>query len=254
VWTRDPLIKKARAFKRQLDEIRAERPMDWYPYDSLNNIDLMTKYFPEEILDAATEGALDWKLLDIGAGDGEVGFFFETTGCKVDMLDNPSTNFNDCRGIGSFAEALSSPSKLVVRDIDHAFELEGQYDLALALGLLYHLRNPMNLLLTLAMHAERLALSTRVFRFLPDGTSIEKYPVAYYLRNREANNDPTNYWILSPLALKAMLARSGWRVVGELMQGPTLSNPIDMDADERMYVYCERVENWRDLHLHHDFG
>jgi tRNA (mo5U34)-methyltransferase len=253
VWKSDPLISKAREFRSKLDTIKAERPMDWYPYNSLNNIDLMAKYLPSGLLDAAVKGDLNWKFLDIGAGDGDVGFFFESLGNQVDMLDNPPTNFNDCRGIGRFAEALESSSKLVVRDIDRAFELEGQYDLAFALGLLYHLRNPMNLLMTLAMHAERLALSTKVFRFLPDGTSIEKHPVAYFLRNREANNDPTNYWILSPLGLKALLARCGWRVVGELMQGSTRSNPVDNEHDERMFVYCERVENWRDLGLHHDF-
>lgn len=252
MFNRHPLVKRTAIFRKEMARIKAGHQVAWYPYDSLSNIDLMPKYFPEDIVRRFDEG-MDWRMLDIGAGDGDVGFFFESLGCQVDMLDNPATNFNDCQGIATYAKATGSSSQLLIRDIDRAFELEGQYNLALALGLLYHLRNPMTLLLTLAMHAERLALSTRVFRFLPDGTNIEKHPVAYFLRNREANDDPTNYWIFSPLGLEALLARSGWVVKGSLLQGASRSNPVDNQADQRMFVYAERVPNWADLGKHHDF-
>jgi 2-polyprenyl-3-methyl-5-hydroxy-6-metoxy-1,4-benzoquinol methylase len=247
------LRSRANAFRDEVTRIKSGLAVDWYPYDSLHNIDLMPEYVPENIIRQLETGALDWRVLDIGAGDGDVGFFFESLGCRVDMLDNPPTNFNDCRGISAYAEATGSSSKLLIRDIDRAFELEDQYDFALALGLLYHLRNPMNLLLTLALHAERLVLSTRVFRFLPDGTNIEKHPVAYFLRRREANDDPTNYWILSPLGLETMLSRCGWAIKGHCLQGAPQSNPVDNAADERMFVYAERVPNWQDLGKHHDF-
>lgn len=249
----NPLPKHAASFREEMALIKSRHQVEWYPYDSLHNIDLMPKYFPKDVLRQLETEPLDWRVLDIGAGDGEVGFFFESRGCRVDMLDNPATNFNDCRGIVTYAEATGSSSRLLVRDIDRAFELDGQYDLAFALGLLYHLRNPMNLLLTLAMHAERLALSTRVCRFLPDGTNVEKQPVGYLLRNREANDDPTNYWILTPLGLETMLARCGWIVKGSLLQGASRSNPVENEADQRMFVYAERVPNWRDLGKHHDF-
>ncbi|MDR6936864.1 class I SAM-dependent methyltransferase [Luteibacter sp. 3190] len=247
------LQERCNEFRNHIAALKSKRAMDWYPYDSLHNVDLMSEYMPAELINRFASADLDWNVLDIGAGDGDVGFFFETLGCHVDMLDNPSTNFNDCRGISTFAELTGSRSKLLVRDIDHAFTLDRQYDMAFALGLLYHLRNPMNLLLTLAMHAERLALSTRVFRYLPDGTNIEKHSVAYFLRCREANNDPTNYWILSPMGLQTLLARCGWTVKGSLMQGAGRSNPVENEADERMFVYCERIQNWRDLGKHHDF-
>jgi tRNA (mo5U34)-methyltransferase len=247
------LRSRASAFRKTMGKVKAGSPIGWYPYDSLHNIDLMPEYFPREVIDRLETGHLGWRILDVGAGDGDVGFFFESLGCDVDMLDNPSTNFNDCNGITTYASLTQSKSRLIVHDIDRAFHLEGQYDLAIALGLLYHLRNPMNLLLTLAMHAERLALSTRVFRFLPDGTNIEKYPVAYFLRRREANDDPTNYWILSPLALETLLTRSGWAIRRSILQGATASNPVANDADQRMFLYAERVPNWQDLGTHHDF-
>lgn len=250
---RNSLRHRATAFRKTMDETKASTAMDWYPYDSLHNIDLMPEYFPRGVVETIEADHLDWRVLDVGAGDGDVGFFFEALGCQVDMLDNPSTNFNDCRGISTYAGLVNSRSKLIVRDIDRAFELEGQYDLAIALGLLYHLRNPMNLLLTLAMHAQRLALSTRVFRFFPDGTPVGPFPAAYFLRRRESNDDPTNYWILSRPALEAMLSRCGWEMKGSVLQGATHSNPVSNDADERMFVYAERVPNWQDLGKHHDF-
>lgn len=247
------LRSRTSVFRKAMVDIKAGSPVGWYPYDSLHNVDLMPEYFPEDVLERMNADRLDWRILDIGAGDGDVGFFFESLGCRVDMLDNPSTNFNDCHGITTYASLTESKSRLLLHDIDRAFPLDGQYDLAIALGLLYHLRNPMNLLLTLAMHAERLAVSTRIFRFLPDGTSIEKFPVAYFLRKREANNDPTNYWIMSPLALESLLTRCGWAIKHSIVQGPRQSNPVANDADERMFVYAERVPNWRDLGTHHDF-
>lgn len=111
----------------------------------------------------------------------------------------------------------------------------------------------MTFLMGLAEHAERMVLSTRVANCLPDGTRIEHSSMAYLLRCRESNNDPTNYWTFSRTGLETVLQRSGWSIKASYFFGAERSNPVDIDADQRMFVYCERVSNWRDLGRHHDF-
>ncbi len=175
-------------------------------------------------------------------------------GCDVDFLDNAVTNFNDCEGIRRTAALLGRPQKLIERDIDRGFELDRDYDLAIFLGTLYHLRNPALALVRLAQRCSRALISTRIMSHLPDGRNVEATALAYLLDTREANDDPTNYWIFSPAGLERLLKRCGWRVqhthrVGEVGR----SNPVDNSADERMFVFCERVECYADLDKHHEF-
>lgn len=211
--TANNFIGKADAFTKRLSDIRlAESEMNWYPYGSMSNVQHLSSILPEATRSLLGGGNVGWRILDIGAADGDLGYFFESLGCKVDFLDNPPINFNNCEGIKVLADKLSSPARLVIQDIDRSFTLDAQYDFAIALGLLYHLLDPMGFLMTLAQHAERMVLSTRVATHLVDGTPIGNSAVAYLLRSREANKDPTNYWILSPLGLETLLQRSGWQI------------------------------------------
>src|ERR1700694_329376 len=66
----------------------------WYPYSSLNNISILTRFLPADLEIVPTGGS----VLDIGAADGDMGFLFQSLGCDVDFLDNAITNFNDCEG------------------------------------------------------------------------------------------------------------------------------------------------------------
>jgi 2-polyprenyl-3-methyl-5-hydroxy-6-metoxy-1,4-benzoquinol methylase len=248
------LRQEADAFEERLSGIkRSSEGTNWYPYRSMSNISHLCHILPAEIMQRLVAGSFDWRVLDIGAADGDLGYFFESRGSRIDFLENPSTNYNDCKGITTLRAKLGSNAGLVEQDIDRNIVLEGQYDFALALGLLYHLRNPMAFLMALAEHAERMVLSTRVASHLPDGTNIEGASVAYLLRCRESNNDPTNYWTFSPTGLETALKRCGWHMKAKCFTGATRSNPVENDADQRMFVYCERVENWRDLGKHHDF-
>lgn len=244
----------AAEFDTKLSTVKSQnRNVDWYPYHSMSNVDRLCQILPAEIIGQIVAGDLNWRVLDVGAADGDLGYFFESCNSRVNFLDNVPTNYNDCKGIAALRTALGSNAELIEQDIDRRFTLEGQYDLALALGLLYHLRNPMAFLKTLAEHAERIVLSTRVANHLPDGTKIGQSSIAYLLRARESNNDPTNYWTFSPTGLKTALQRCGWNVKTSTLAGAKRSNPVDNDADQRMFVYCERVSNWQDLGKHHDF-
>jgi tRNA (mo5U34)-methyltransferase len=243
------------AFKAKLLAIRqADTSVNWYPYDSMTNVQHLGDLVPAAVMSNLLDVRMNWRVLDVGAADGDLGYFFESRGCRIDFVENPATNANGCEGIRATGAALRSHSRLLIQDIDRrTFELPEQYKFAVALGLLYHLRNPMGFLIEMAEHAERMVLSTRVASHLPDGTSINGQSMAYLLFCRESNDDPTNYWTLSPLGLEVMLKRCGWNVVTKKFTGSEISNPVDQDADQRMFVYCERVPNWNELGKHHDF-
>ena len=244
----------AEEFEKKLHVHRsAHSDIAWYPYPIMMNAQHIEHLLPASILDALASGNLDMRVLDIGAADGDLGFFFESRGASVDFLDNATTNYNDCKALHAYRDSLGSNAGIMLQDIDAAYELQGQYDIALALGLLYHLRNPFLFLMTLVRHAERMILSTRVCHQLPDGTHIEQVSAAYLLGCRESNNDSTNYWILTPKGLLTVLKRSGWDVKNAKVLGSSDSNPVDQHKDARMFVYCERIQNWRDIGKHHDF-
>lgn len=248
------LVYRAEEFRKKISEIKSENSgFEWYPYDTLANIDYISHVLPQELISELTEGRMDKHVLDIGPADGDLGYFFASRGCHVDFLDNKPTNFNDCKGIKELGKRLDIDSLIIEHDIDRGFTLKGQYDMAIALGILYHLRNPMIMLMELAHHAKHMVLSTRVATHFPDGQDVSGISCAYFLRCRESNNDPTNYWIFTPVGLKALLKRSGWEVDTEYLTGSHPSNPVAQDADARMFVYCHRVPGWRGLYEHHDF-
>ena len=242
-------------FAERLKAIKGEETdVTWYPYNSIENLRVLSDILPPETKTQLVTGASRLRLLDIGAADGDVGFFFESRGADVDFLDNAPTNFNHCAGLERLRERLQSRARIMQQDVDLRFTLDRTYDLAIALGILYHLRNPMAFLLTLALHAESVVLSTRVAQMTPDGTDISKLPVAYLLGRREANDDPTNYWIFSPAGLERVLNRSGWNVLQMATFGCSeRSDPVSAKRDQRIFVYCRRMRNWRDLTIHHDF-
>jgi len=170
-------------------------------------------------------------------------------------LDYSQTNFNDLRGARKLKSYLNSNVTIIDKDIDCQFDLEGQYKVAFALGILYHLKNPMYFLQKLALLSEYMFLSTRVTCFLPDRkTNIKDTPIAYLLAPRESNNDPTNYWIFSQGGLKRVLNRSGWQVIDFATFGSVdNSTPQDFDRDERAFVFAKRYGNIDELMKQHDF-
>jgi len=245
------LVSAVPAFSDRLRSIRASSiDIDWYPNDSLTNVYNLKIFVPADVEIMPDRGG----VLDLGCADGDVGFLFASLGCDVDFLDNASTNFNDCRGVKRTAELLSHTGRVIERDIDFGFELDRDYDLALFLGTLYHLRNPALALVRLAEHCERMFVSTRVMSCLPAqhaGTTIAKTPIAYLVDTLELNSDSTNWWIFSPAGLKRLLKRCGWDVVAStIVFDATI--PIDQ-RDERMFAQCRRVANYRDLTRHHHF-
>jgi tRNA (mo5U34)-methyltransferase len=231
------LKEAAHAFEPVLAAARARcGPVDWYPYSSLSNFDVVADLLSPHGLRLLDLSGGD-PIADIGAADGDVAFFLESLGMKVDIVDHAGTNYNQLRGVRALAAQLHSSVRIHDLDLDAQFRLPRErYGLALFLGLLYHLKNPYYALETCARSVSFLLLSTRVAREA-NGIEINRLPVAYLLAPHEANNDATNYWIFTAVGLQRLLDRCGWEVLAWHHVGDTkASTPADADRDER--VYC----------------
>jgi hypothetical protein len=79
---------------------------------------------------------------------------------------------------------------------------------------------------------------------------IGEEPIAYLLGPREANNDPTNFWIFSRAGLLRLVRRAGWSVEGELGLGClSNSNPVDAEADERIFLLLRSRIRFPSMHF-----
>jgi hypothetical protein len=244
---------KAVAFERWLAEKKLELrgPDFWYPYGTLSNFSHFNALLTGEhrfLLNLIG----DKPTVDIGCADGELAFFLESLGCKAQVVDYGPTNNNNLRGVRLLKETLLSSVEIREVDLDSQFSLpEKDYNLAFFLGILYHLKNPFYVLEALSKSARFCLISTRIARFNRPAKELEKttaelsqsnrvdfrnMPVAYLLDDREANNDPTNYWIFSDAGLRRILTRTGWEILDYITLGNTTdSDPASAQGDERAF-------------------
>src|SRR6266478_2756504 len=104
------LVRSAKAFRQVLDRAKRSvqiKDFEWYPYDSL----MAVPYQIDPLLQAGgdilnTEKA--FPLLDLGCGDGDLAFFFESLGFRVAAVDYQPTNFNRMKGVEALRSALGS--------------------------------------------------------------------------------------------------------------------------------------------------
>lgn len=236
----------ALAFREKLKAIRAAAPLSdgkpWYPYDILGNI-----WNLDGVLAGRSRGMFSHlrgvAVADIGAADGDLGFFLESLGAEVDLLDNPATGMNQMAGAHHLKRQLHSYARIHPIDLDTQFTLPRHYNITLLLGILYHLKNPFYVLEQLAKSSSTMLLSTRVAAFTaplgaPGRTRIADIPAAYLLDAREANNDSTNYWIFSDAGLRRLIHRTGWDIVDYKLMGETeASDPVTSSGDCRAFCY-----------------
>jgi tRNA (mo5U34)-methyltransferase len=238
------LVRKGLRFRRRFEQAKERiggRDFEWYPYDCFANL-----FYVQHLLHDARlsleEVAGSEPVLDLGAGDGALSFFFESLGYRVEAWDHSGTNINRLRGMAALAEAFGSQVRIADVDLDGRFEMAGEYGAALFLGTLYHLKNPFYVLETLAQRARFCFLSTRVARWSPDGqVRLDQVPVGYLLDAGECNADATNYWIFSPPGLELLAKRAGWRICASAVSGSTESDPRTREGDERMFLLLGSV-------------
>lgn len=228
----------------QVERLRTAREevdndFPWYPYDILANLVHIDGMLAGENrdLDRLARGL---PVADIGAADGDLAFVLEAEGqWEVDIVDTAATNMNGLRGARALRDHFGSKVAIYDTDLDQQFSLPRErYGLVFLLGILYHLQNPYYALRQLASRCDHCILSTKVARYAgPSRTPIADLPVAYLVAPLETNNDPTNYWMLSPAGLERLVERSGWSVLGRLNVGNTAeSDPVDPAKDERMFM------------------
>jgi len=243
---------KALVFEQGLTKKKLElrEPEFWYPYGTLNNFAHLNSLLTGEsrfLLNLIG----DKPALDIGCADGELAFFLESLGCKVQVIDYAPSNYNSLRAVKLLKERLSSSVEIHEVDLDSQFSLPGKdYNLAFFLGILYHLKNPFYALEALSKSARYCLMSSRIARFnratemkqtntkstQSDRVDFRNVPVAYLLDEQEANNDSTNYWIFSDAGLRRILKRTGWEILDYLTVGNTTdSDPASAQGDERAY-------------------
>ncbi len=249
--------KQAGKFEKQLNRIKKDSGVDfeWYPYNSLNNFVLIERLLKEggrsDFFDALSK---EKKMLDMGCADGDAAFFFEQHGFNVDVIDRAATNFNDLKGCRYLKEHFNSGVSILEMDIDRNITLDEDYGCTFALGLLYHLRNPLYVLNMLCLHSEYVFMSTRIASHAPDGTCIRDIPVSYLVGKEELNNDPTNYWLFSLAGIRRLIERSGFCVECELRVGEVdNSTPHQVEKDERYFALMKRNVNHKDIFVHHHF-
>jgi tRNA (mo5U34)-methyltransferase len=250
VLVTDPLIRFSRlvrlglSFRRRFEDAKRAVPspgVAWYPYDCFPNLFYVQKLMRQTGLSLESMAG-GGTVLDIGAADGALSFFFESLGFDVESWDHAGTNMNRMEGLRALAGVLNS--KITIRDVnlDRGFECHRQYGMCLFLGTLYHLKNPFHALETLAQHCSFCFLSTRIARLSPGrDVSLEDIPVAYLLDPGECNADSTNYWIFSPAGLRRLAERAGWKACASAARGPRKSDPSSEQGDERMFLLLRRA-------------
>ncbi len=191
--------------------------MDWYPYDTLSTVEHLDKLLTganRERIGALLAGEPK-KILDLACQDGDWAFFrLRSLGHQVDAVDHPVYNHNTMRGLWAMKSALGSAVRIAEADLNRPFTLPSEhYDLAMFFGALYHLRNPFLVMDELATRATHCLVSTVTSACFPGGAPMPTdAAAAYLLRERELNDDETNYFIFSENAFRVLLERTHWRV------------------------------------------
>jgi tRNA (mo5U34)-methyltransferase len=236
------LLTRAREFRTRLSGVKAKiAPPDfpWYPFDTLSGMEHLNRLLTGEnrfLLSLAGEGP----VVDIGCADGDLAFFLESLGCQAQVIDNPAINHNGMRGLNALKEGLGSAIEIHTVDLDSQFVLPAeQYHLALLLGVLYHLKNPIYVLEALSRQARFCLLSTRI---LPRDTR----PIAYLADAYELHEeDDSNFWLFSEAGLRLLLKRTNWEIYDFLTVGD--------DSDLRAFClvrsryalgHLELLEGW----------
>lgn len=234
-----PLVRKGLRFRRTFESAKAKvesASFDWYPYDSFTNLFCIQRLLSSANVSLDSIIGTD-RIIDLGAGDGALSFYFESLGYKVHAFDNSHTNMNRMQGITALAGVLRSRIEITDVDLDKNLQLPGHNGLALFLGTLYHLQNPYGILEAVAQSTRFCFLSTRITSLSADrSTRLDSLPVAWLLDAGECNADVTNYWIFSYAGLVRLVNRTGWRICSALQTGSSNSDPISAEADQRAFL------------------
>src|SRR5690242_18917207 len=108
------LIARALPFREALEKAKAAiapKAFRWYTWDSFGTLVLL-----DRLLTGSNRFLRpligDEPVLDIGCGDGDLAFFFESMGCRVCAVDHPPSNYNRMQGVDALKTALDSSVRI----------------------------------------------------------------------------------------------------------------------------------------------
>jgi hypothetical protein len=240
------LIAQAAQFHQHLQSIKSQSPLErghvWYPWKSLAAFEVLDQFLNGDA-DALRRMIGASPVLDAGCGDGDVAFFLESLGLRVDAIDHVPTNYNWMVGVRTLKRLTNSSVGVHSVDLDARPNLPAtNYGLTMLLGILYHLKNPFLVLETLARQSRNIFLSTRIASVTPDGrTNFGSLPMAYLVDEDELNHDGTNFWIFSEAGLKRLVQRAGWNIRRFVTVGASTNSadPVTPEGDARAYILAE---------------
>ena len=149
-------------------------------------------------------------VLDVGAWDGFFSFECERRGAARVVAADWFAWREAAHGSKSSFELARSALGSRVEDVeirveDLAPERVGTFDLVLFLGVLYHVRNPLQALDAVAsVTAGRLVLETHV------DLALRRRAAAAFYPGTELEDDHTNWWGPNPAAVAGMLRAAGF--------------------------------------------
>jgi len=156
------------------------------------------------------------RVLDVGSWDGFYAFAAEERGAEVLATDHFVWNTPGEAGMQGFLAAHElRGSKIEYLDIDVMEitpERVGTFDIVLFLGVLYHLRNPLDALSRLSAVCTDLIIVESEVTFVGE----PRTPLARFYETTELAEDATNWWAPNPVALAQMVRSSGFQSVQEI--------------------------------------
>ncbi|OYT73352.1 MAG: hypothetical protein CFK52_01925 [Chloracidobacterium sp. CP2_5A] len=176
-------------------------------------------YNPEGLWQALAlpEDLTGLRVADVGASNGYFAFMARERGASVTAFDYRHQD-NSGFALLSLIRGVEIPHHQF-NVLDLSPEAYGQFDIVLALGLLYHAADPYRALSNCAgLSAHRLLVESYcIDHLLPEALRAE--PVMRFLPDPERfrdqgqpNRDPSNFWGFSSACLKAMVEDVGFAV------------------------------------------
>jgi tRNA (mo5U34)-methyltransferase len=157
-------------------------------------------------------------LADIGASNGYFSFVAHQRGAQVVAFDFRHKD-NSGFGLAQFINGLRNIEHHHINVLDITPTSYGQFDIVLALGLLYHVADPYRALANCAaLSRERLIIESYCIDYLLP-RSLASEPVMQFIIDPKrfqgvgpANTDRSNFWGFTAMCLQRMLEDVGFRV------------------------------------------
>lgn len=219
-----------------------------YPYDTISaNLSGLFELFDQTGITSRLETSEIVKVADIGCANGELGLSFAQAGFEATAIDYSYKHDQAPYVVSRIGEILQIPITVADINVDTHFTVEDlaravcskeshlisgyQFDLAICLGLLYHLKNPFAFLESLGKLSRYALVGTHIITHTPNFRyRVDDYPIAYLVDSLELNNDPTNFWMLSERAFVRLVERCGFKLLGKMLLP---NNPLELAVPDR---------------------